>query len=327
MKAYVLKNGELNVMELEDPTPKKDEVVVDLKVAGLNRRDLSLQKRVGAKSEPLVIGSDGAGVIAEVGADVKDVNVGDDVIINPSLRWNKNSVAPPKEFDILGFPDNGTIAEKIVIHQDQVEAKPSQLSWEESGVFALAALTGYRALVTKGEVEKGQTVFIPGAGSGVATYMIQYGKAKGARVIVSSRSEAKRKEALNLGADRAIDTNNDWTSELKEETIDLIIESVGDATFNRSLDVLKKGGRIVLFGATAGDTTELNLREFFNGQYQLIGTAMGSREEFLELLSFIEQAKIKPIISKTFPLNQVKDAFAYLEAGDQFGKIAITIND
>lgn len=327
MKAYAVKNGELAVMELADPTPKKDEVIVNIKIAGLNRRDLNIPNRVGNKSEPLVLGSDGAGIVAEVGENVNDVNVGDEVIINPSLRWNKNSVAPPETFDIIGFPDDGTIAEKIVVHKDQVEMKPSDLTWEEAGVFTLAALTGYRALVTKGEIEKDQTVFIPGAGSGVATYMIQYAKAKGARVIVSSRSESKRKAATDLGADLAIDTNADWTDELAKETIDLIIDSVGNATFNRSLEVLKKGGRIVVFGATAGDTTDLNLREFFYGQYQLLGSTMGSREELQELMSFISQESIKPIVSKTFLLEEAEEAFAYLDKGNQFGKIAIKISE
>src|SRR5699024_5355121 len=119
----------------------------------------------------------------------------------------------------------------------QIEKRPTFLSWEESGVLALASLTGYRALITRGNVEKGETVFIPGAGSGVASFLIQFAKAKGARVIVTSRDEQKRKAALELGADRAIATESDWQEELRDETIDLVIESVGKATFNRSLQV------------------------------------------------------------------------------------------
>src|SRR5699024_8616124 len=125
--------------------------------------------------------------------------------INPSLRWKKNTLAPPADFDILGMPDNGTFAEKIVLDARQIEAKPAHLSWEEAGVLALSALTGYRALVTKGKVTANHTVFIPGAGSGVATYMIQFAKALGARVIVTSRDEQKRVSALELGADIALD--------------------------------------------------------------------------------------------------------------------------
>src|SRR5690625_3489887 len=134
-------------------------------------------------------------------------------------------------------------------------------------------------MFTKGKLQKGQTVFIPGAGSGVATYMIQFAHAVGARVIVTSRDAKKREEALTIGANRAIDTSSDWEEELANESIDLVIDSVGKATFNRSLQVLKRGGKIVTFGATTEDKVDLNIREFFYGQYQLLGSTMGSREE------------------------------------------------
>src|SRR5699024_10100572 len=213
--------GELKLSDVQVEKVGENDVLVSLKVAGLNRRDLGVPGRMGDNKEALVLGSDGAGVIESVGANVKHLAVGDEVIINPALRWYENSDAPPKGFDILGMPDNGTIAEKITISAEQVEKKPAHLSWEEAGVLALAALTGYRALVTQGNIQKGQTVFIPGAGSGVATFIIQFAKAAGARVIVTSRNNEKRTEALKIGADRAIDTNSDWNEELKNETIDL----------------------------------------------------------------------------------------------------------
>ena len=327
MKAYALQQGELTVREMPDPKAKAGEVVVEIKNAGLNRRDLMIKNRVGNKDEALILGSDGAGVIIEKGENVSNVQIGDEVIINPALRWESNSDAPPEGFDILGMPDNGTIAEKIVISANQVEKKPSYLSWQEAGVLALAALTGYRALVTKGQIQKGQTLFVPGAGSGVATYIIQFAKAKGARVIVTSRSEAKRKKALDIGADLAIDTSSDWEKELENETIDLVIDSVGAATFNRSLNVLKQGGRIVIFGATTDDVTDINLREFFYGQYQLLGSTMGSREELREMLQFIEAEKIHPVLDKQFDLADTAEAFEHLKVNDQFGKISIKLTD
>lgn len=326
MKAFVLEQGELKLKEMPELTPKKGEVAVALKVAGLNRRDLYIKNRWGKKEEPLILGSDGAGVIESVGENVDAFSVGDEVIINPALGWEKNSDAPPAGFDILGMPDHGTLAEKIVISAEQVEKKPDYLSWEEAGVLALAALTGYRALVTKGKVKTHQTVFIPGAGSGVATYIIQFAKAAGARVIVTSRSEEKRKEALNIGADLAIDTNSDWGKELRDETIDLVIDSVGRATFNRSLEVLKQGGRIVIFGATTEDTVDFNLRDFFYGQYELLGSTMGSREELRELIAFMDKHQIKPVVGHTFELDDIETAFELLEVNKQFGKIAIDIS-
>lgn len=327
MKAYVYEYGEHKLKDMPEVTPEKDEVVVALKVAGLNRRDLYIAGRVGADEPALILGSDGAGIVEKVGEAVENVKVGDEVIINPALRWEKNTLAPPEDFDILGMPDHGTFAEKITLCANQVEKKPNHLSWEEAGVLALSALTGYRALVTKGRLTEKDTVFIPGAGSGVATYMIQFAKAIGARVIVTSRDENKRKEALSIGADLALDTKDDWVEALRGETIDIVIDSIGEATFNRSLQVLKQGGTFILFGATAGDEVKLNLREFFYGQYHLLGTTMGSREELRDMLTFIDKHQIKPVVSHTYPFENIADAFDLLEVNDQFGKIALRINE
>ncbi|SHG24997.1 quinone oxidoreductase family protein [Ornithinibacillus halophilus] len=326
MKAFVHEFGELKIKEMPDPTADKGEVVVKLRTAGLNRRDLYIPNRRGPEKEALILGSDGAGVIEAIGDDVTNVKVGEEVIINPALRWNKNSDAPPEGFDILGMPDHGTFAEKIAISAEQVEKKPSYLTWEESGVLSLSGLTGYRALFTKGQLTEHDTVFIPGAGSGVATFLILFAKSRGAKVIVTSRSVEKRKQALAIGADQAIDTNSDWLEELEGETIDLVIDSVGRATFNRSLNVLKKGGRIVTFGATTEDTIEFNLRAFFYGQYQLFGSTMGSREELLALIELMEYQKIRPVVDRTYSLDQTLEAFNYLEDHNNFGKVSIVMD-
>lgn len=325
MKAFVYEKGQLSLKEMELKPLEAEEVLVSLKVAGLNRRDIAIPNRLSDEQEAIILGSDGAGVIEAVGNRVHHVKVGDEVIINPALGWDKNSDAPPEGFEILGVPDHGTIAEKIIISSTQVEKKPNYLTWQEAGVLALASLTGYRAMFTKGKLKAGETVFIPGAGSGVATYMIQFAKAAGARVIVTSRSAEKREQALKIGADIAIDTRSDWQKELNDESIDLVIESVGRATFNRSLHVLKRGGKIVVFGATTEDTVDFNLREFFYGQYQLFGSTMGSREELKELLLFMEKHEIKPIVGHTYSLNQIEEAFEFLRDNKQFGKIAIDL--
>lgn len=325
MKAFVHEFGEMKLKDMKEPVAGDGEVVVSLKVAGLNRRDLSLPNRRGTDAEALTLGSDGAGIIDSIGKDVTEFAVDDEVIINPALRWDMNSDAPPKGFDILGMPDNGTFAEKIVLSAGQVEPKPAHLSWEEAGVLALSALTGFRALFTKGEIKEGETVFIPGAGSGVATYLISFAKNIGAKVIVTSRNEDKRRKAKELGADIVLDTASDWPKELEDETIDLVIDSVGRATFNRSLEVLKKGGRIVVFGATTDDTVDLNLREFFYGQYQLFGSTMGSRQELRAMLDHIANFKTQSIVDRTFSLDKANDAINYLKEGKQFGKVALRI--
>lgn len=322
-----MESGELKLKDMKEPKAKPGEVVVSLKAAGINRRDLGLLKRYGDKPEALIIGSDGAGIIESVGEDVTDFAYGDEVIINPALRWYANSDAPPREFDILGMPDHGTFAEEIAVSAEQVEKKPRYMSWEEAGSLALPALTGYRALFTKGQLKKGDTLFIPGAGSGVATFLIQFAKNVGARVIVTSRSEEKRQHAINIGADLAIPTNSDWPEELAGETVDLVIDSVGAATFNRSLDVLKKGGRIVIFGATTEDNVDFNLRKFFYGQYQLFGSTMGSREELRAMLSHMASHQLRPVIDKVFPLEQAQEAFDHLASGNQFGKVVLRIRE
>lgn len=319
--------GQFKLKDMQEPTANNGEVIVRLKTAGINRRDLGLLKRYGDNPEALIIGSDGAGIIESVGVGVTDFAEGDEVIINPALRWYSNSDAPPAEFDILGMPDHGTFAEKIALSAEQIERKPAHMSWEEAGGLGLPALTGYRALFTKGQLQQGQTLFIPGAGSGVATFLIQYAKNAGARVVVTSRSEEKRQHALRIGADRAIATESEWVEELAGETIDLVIDSVGGATFNRSLDVLKKGGRIVIFGATTSDNVDFNLRSFFYGQYQLFGSTMGSRDELRELLVHMEQYDTHPAVDQVFALDHAQEAFDYLASGKQFGKVVLRISE
>ncbi len=325
MKAIIHGDAGLRTGKMSDPEADSGEVVVTLKTAGLNRRDLYIPARRNHKGDDLALGSDGAGVIEQIGDGVTGWKVGDEVLINPSIGWFKNTAASPDGFSPLGMPDDGTFAEKIAISAEQLEPRPRYLTWEESACIGLAGLTGYRALVTRGRVQVGDTIFLPGAGSGVATFIIQFAKAKGARVIVTSRSEAKRRAAVELGADRAIDTNADWREELKDETVDLVIESVGRATFNRSLDLLKSGGRLVVFGATTEDTVDLDLRSLFNKQQEIIGSMMGSREELREMLAFSEQHGIRPVIDKVFPFAEALEGFKMLENSSQFGKIVFTI--
>ncbi|MUV36851.1 putative zinc-type alcohol dehydrogenase-like protein YogA [Lentibacillus sp. JNUCC-1] len=325
MRAFVHEYGELKMKEMTEPFADQGLVRVALKTAGLNRRDSFVPVRRGEDAAALILGSDGAGVVDAVGEGVTDFSEGDEVIINPSLNWFNNAEAPPEGFDILGMPDHGTFAESIVLKPDQLEKKPEHLTWEEAGVLALSAMTGYRALFTKGKIHEGETLFIPGAGSGVATYLIQFAKAAGARVIVSSRSADKREKAEALGADLAIDTNSDWTEVLRDETVDIVIDSVGAATLNRSLEVVKKGGRVIVFGATAGDTAEIDLRAFFYGQYKLIGSTMASRDELRAMIELIENHKIHPVVDRTYQLDEGAEALDYLSESKQFGKISINI--
>lgn len=318
-------NG-LKLMEMDEPAPKEGQVKVRLKTAGLNHRDIWTLFRHKADAPPVILGSDGAGVVEAVGPGVDQVKIGEEVIINPGLGWEKKSPAPPPGYQILGFPEHGTFAPYVVVPAANVAPKPAYLSWEEAGALALAALTAYRATFTRANIKPNQTLFLPGIGSGVATFILQMAKAVGARVVVTSRYEDKRKKAIDLGADLALDSEEDWLLALKGEQVDVVIESVGQATFNKSLSVLKPGGTMVTFGATTGDITQLDLRAFFYGQYNLLGSTMGSGEEFQEMLAFVEKHRIRPVIDRQYPLADYEEAFQRLDHGEQFGKIVFALD-
>ena len=316
----------LRIKEVESKKLGNKEVRIKVKIVGLNHRDLATINGRDKTSKPLIIGSDGAGIISEIGSEVTLFNVGDEVIVNPSIGWLNNTPAPPDNFQIIGNPTHGTFSEEFIINENFVALKPSYLTWEEAGVLSLGALTAYRALFTKGEVNGQQTILIPGIGGGVATNLLQFSKAVGAKVYVTSRSKEKLNKAKKLGADKGINSENDWEKELNSEKVDVVIESVGAATFNQSLKQLKKGGKLVLFGSSTGDIVDLNLREFFYGQYTMLGTTMGSREEYLEMLKFIEGHSIKPIVDTIYDFEDYEAAFDRLETAKQMGKIGIRVS-
>ncbi|WP_019242171.1 MULTISPECIES: zinc-binding dehydrogenase [Bacillus] len=316
----------LSYGRIQEGSPGPGEVRVRLKTAGLNHRDLFVLNRHQPDEAPLVIGSDGAGVIEVVGEGVDVDQIGSEVIINPGLGWDRNSDCPPEEFEIIGHPFHGTFAESIIVPIENVVEKPKYLTWEEAGVLSLAALTAYRALFTRGKIKHDMKVLIPGIGSGVATFLLQFAKAVGATVYVTSRSKEKANAALRLGADKAIDSNVDWDVVLNGEKVDLVIECVGAATFNKSLKQLRRGGTIVTFGASAGDEVQINLRDIFYGQYNILGSTMGSAEEYKEMLSFIEENQIKPVIDGMYTLEQFENAFHRMEKAEQLGKIGFIIS-
>jgi zinc-binding alcohol dehydrogenase/oxidoreductase len=327
MKAFVHmgKPGLENTFftNIQDEEPKQGEVKIRIKAAGLNHRDIWNLHRRSEESGPVVLGSDGAGVIQAIGEGVRNLHLGDEIIINPSLKWPVKTGAPPNDFEIVGVPTNGTFADYCIVPAENVEPKPKKLSWEESGVLPLAALTAYRALFTRGNVQPAQSVLIPGIGSGVATFLLLMAKAAGARVIVTSRSKEKCMKALELGADLAIDSNKDWNIELSGEKVDLVIDSVGSGTWGKAMDALRAGGTIVIFGATTGEHANINLKKLYFGQYNILGTTMGSHEEFREMLHYVEKKEIKPVIDKVFYYADTIQAFKRMNNGRQFGKIGL----
>ncbi|MCM3773674.1 zinc-binding dehydrogenase [Priestia aryabhattai] len=286
----------MNCRDLQEMNPEKGEIKIRLKTAGLNRRDLFVMNNRDKGDKPFIPGSDGAGIIEEVGEDVKGLK-------------------------------NGTFAECVIVEEDNVVQKPPYLSWKQAGVLSLSALTAYRALFTKGQLKRGEHLLIPGIGSGVATYGMLFAKAIGANVTVTSRSNEKRKQALKYGADYALDSGSNLKEEIKNRKVDIILDSVGAALFPTYFEILKPNGRIVNFGASSGNEVELPLRTIFYPQFNILGTSMGSREEFVDMMDFIEKHQIKPIVDRFYPLSEAVAACERLDKGEQFGNIGLLISE
>ncbi|MCR8842362.1 zinc-binding dehydrogenase [Paenibacillus sp. SC116] len=305
--------------------PSYGEVKVKLKAAGLNHRDLFIMDDRKEGEGPLIIGSDGAGIIEAIGEGVSELRIGADVIINPCIGWDVTDEVPSVPA-ILGGPTDGTLAEYVIVPARNVFSKPAYLSWEEAGVLPLAALTAYRALFTRGQLQQGEHVLIPGIGGGVATYAMLMALAVGAKVSVTSRSESKRQAARTYGAHHAFDSHSKWKKMVDCNHVDLILDSIGPAAFQQYFDVIKPNGRIVMFGASSGDRIELPVRDIFFPQINIIGTSMGSSEEFVEMLQFMERHSIHPIMDKVYPLQDTVQAFYRMKQGEQLGNIGIRID-
>ncbi|MCU6708637.1 zinc-binding dehydrogenase [Paenibacillus sp. J5C_2022] len=316
----------LRLREINDTSPGPGEVKIRIRAAGLNHRDLFLMDSRSQTDEPLIIGSDGAGVVDAVGEGVTELATGTEVIINPSLNWPITDEVP-RHLAIVGGPSPGTFAEYITVPAHNALPKPRYLSWEEAGGLPLSALTAYRLLFTKGGLQSGQHVFIPGIGGGVATYAMMMARAAGATVTVSSRSEYKRNKALQHGAHYAVDSAGDWSAAWNGDRADLILDSIGPATFHKYWDIVKPNGRIVVFGASSGDHLTIPMRALFFPQINVLGSSMGSSEEFRAMLQFMESHQLRPIVDSTFPLQEAARAVARMQLGEQYGNIVLTVNE
>jgi zinc-binding alcohol dehydrogenase/oxidoreductase len=319
---------QLRLDEVPTPRPGPGEVLVQLKAAALNHRDVWIRMGMQmADRLPLILGSDGAGVVAELGPGSGSPKVGAAVVINPSLNWGDREDRPSSSFKILGGPDPGTYAEYVVVPAENVFPKPSPLSLEEAAALPLASLTAWRAVVARGQVRPGERVVVLGIGGGVATFALQIARLAGAMVIVTSSSEAKLARARELGADLAINyTSEDWEKIILEHTgggADAIIDSVGKETWGKALRALRPGGRLVSFGATTGRATEVDIRHVFWNQISILGTTMGSPREFAAMLQLYEAGRLKPVVDSVFPLREAPAAHRRMDEGQQFGKIVL----
>lgn len=338
MKAVVLKQigpitelkKNLVIEDIPIPLLTPDEVLIQVKYASLNHRDLWITKGLYAGIKlPVVPGSDCSGVIHQIGDNVTNLNVGDEVIINPSINWGENQSYQSREFKILGLPDNGTLAEYLKINSKYVFPKPSHLSLEEAAALPLAGLTAYRALFTRAKLTANENLLITGIGGGVATFALLFATAIGANSYITSGNPDKISQAIKLGAKDGVEyLQPDWDTKLLDrvpEGFDVAFDGTGGTVFNKCINLLKPGGRLVSYGATLGNSPQVEIRKIFWKQLNIFGSTMGSDQDFKAMYEFICNHKIKPVIDSVFTINNIHSAFEKMDASSQLGKIIIQI--
>ncbi|MGI5273757.1 zinc-binding dehydrogenase [Nonomuraea sp. CA-218870] len=297
----------------ERPEPKVPDgwTTVAVRAAALNHHDLWTLKGVGIRQDrlPIVLGCDAAGVDED----------GNEVVVHAVVGSGADETLDPKR-SLLSEVYDGTFAERVAVPRRNLVPKPAALSFEEAACLPTAWLTAYRMLFDKAGLEPGSTVLVQGAGGGVATALIALGRAGGFRVWATSRSEAKRERARELGADQVFETG----ARLPER-VDAVMETVGQATWDHSLKSLRPGGRIVVSGATSGAVPPADLNRVFFLQLSVVGSTMGTRDQLRRLGVFLEQTGLRPVIDRTVPLAQAGDGFAAMHEGDVFGKIVFTV--
>src|SRR3954451_18570543 len=303
----------LEVAERPEPEAPEGWVPVRLRAASLNHHDLWSLRGVGLAEDrlPMVLGCDGAGVDAEGNEVIVHAVIGD-----PDFRGDET--LDPKR-SLLSERYDGTLADVVVLPRRNLVPKPAALSFEEAACLPTAWLTASRMLFTQSGVQPGGTVLVQGAGGGVSTALVAIGRAAGHRMWVTSRDEAKRARAVELGADQAFESGARLPAR-----VDAVMETVGAPTWEHSLKSLNQGGTVVVTGATGGHQAVSDLRRVFFLQLRVVGSTMGTRDELLRLASFLETTGVRPQVDSTFALEDARDAFAKLDSGDVFAKIVVT---
>jgi NADPH:quinone reductase-like Zn-dependent oxidoreductase len=305
----------LDLGERPDPSPPDGWTTVTVRAAALNHHDVWTLRGVGISPDrlPIVVGCDAAGV-DEDGHDV----IVHAVIGDPAVAGGDETLDPRRS--LLSERFDGTFAQQVAVPRRNLVPMPSALSYTEAACLPTAYLTAYRMLFTRSGLQPGATILVQGAGGGVATALVVIGRAAGFRVWATSRDEEKRRRALELGADQVFASGDRLPGR-----VDAVMESVGQATWAHSLRALKPGGRIVVCGATSGAVPPADLNRVFFLQLSVVGSTMGTRDELERLAVFLEQTGVRPKIDRIMPLDQAKDGFAAMIAGDLFGKVVFTV--
>ncbi|HZM69663.1 MAG TPA: zinc-binding dehydrogenase [Candidatus Cryosericum sp.] len=327
----------LTIADLPVPRPGPGEVLVQVKAAGVNHLDTWVRRGLPGITLPLpmIPGSDAAGVVAEVGAGVAGVQAGDRVFVSPGYSCERcvecYSGREPlcRDYGLFGEHRNGTQAEFIALRASHVIRLPDRLSFEEGAAFPLVFLTAWHMLVGRAGVQPGEDVLVHAGGGGVGSAAIQIAKLCGARVLTTVGSDDKAEKARALGADVVINyRTGDFVAQAKQATgkrgVDVVIESIGQETWEGSIQALAKGGRLVTCGATTGYQASTDLRYVFFKGLSILGSTMGSRGELLRLARLIEDGRLRPIIDRVLPLEQVAEAHRAVAGRGLFGKVILT---
>jgi NADPH2:quinone reductase len=301
--------------EVPDPVAGPDEVLVRLHTSALNHLDVWIRKGLPSVPKPRILGADGAGV---------RVDTGERVVVNPGVE------APDGTIHVIGEHGDGTNAQLIAVPATNVYPIPGDLSFEEAAAFPLVFETAYRMLVTRAGLREGEWVLIWGIGGGVSTAALAIANALGARTIVTSSSDAKLDRARELGADATV---NHATGDVKAAVVeatgghgaDVVVEHVGEATWRTSLDIAAREGRIAVCGATTGPNPPAALHRVWWKQLSILGSTMGTKADFEGAYALIADGRARPVVDEVLPLEEIRAAHARLEAGEQLGKIVLTI--
>ncbi len=338
-------HGDLSQLVVRDDVPvpglvSPHDVRVRVHAAALNRLDLWVLAGIPGVhiTPPWIVGSDGAGVVEAVGAGVTSVRVGDRVMINPGVvdrtctcEYCRDGDQPLcLTYGVLGEHRPGTLAEYVVVPDANLEVLSDDVSWEAAAAFPLATLTAWRMVVTRAKVRAGDHALIWGIGGGVALAALQICKQLGATVWVTSGSEEKLARAAALGADHGIDHRaGDAGKQVRLATgkrgMDVVIDSVGEATWTQSLVALGRRGRLVTCGGTSGPMVQVDVRRMFWNQWTLMGSTMGSDAEFRAIADELRAGRLVPPVDSVFPLEAAREGYARLESGGQFGKVVVRV--
>jgi NADPH:quinone reductase-like Zn-dependent oxidoreductase len=328
----------LKYEDAPDPVRGPEEVLVRVKACALNRLDV--WQRIGPPRVkvglPHISGSDISGVVAEVPAGEKELEVGSEVVVNPGVGCGRcEKCLSGKEnqcryYGIIGNEFDGGYAELVSVPRRNVVQKPERMDFVQAASVPLVFITAHHMLVERAAVRAGETVLVLGAGSGVGVAAIQIAKAYGANVVATAGTDAKLRRAVELGADSVVNHNTqDIVQEARRYTggrgVDVVVEHVGKATWDRSIRSVAKGGRIVICGATTGFDAQTDLRYIYSKEISVFGSFMGGGGELLTVLELFKQRRLRPVVDREFPLSAAADAQTRMEKGEHFGKIVLTV--